>query len=63
MDRLQEALADFEKALRARPNHPDTLRSLIECYEGLNKLPPERYRETLQKVNDEMRKSLPSEVQ
>lgn len=43
MDRLQEAIVAYEQSLKARPNHMDTLRSLIECYNGLNKLPPELY--------------------
>lgn len=51
-DRLQEALAVFERALRARPNHADTLRSLIECYRGLNKLPPELYVERLAAISE-----------
>ncbi len=54
-DRLQEALAVYERALRARPFHADTLRSLIECYRGLNKLPPEQYVERLEGLDEEMR--------
>ena len=54
-DRLQEALAVYERALKARPYHPDTLRSLIECYRGLNKLPPEQYIERLDLIEQKMR--------
>ena len=56
-DRLQEALAVYEKSLKARPNHPDTLRSLIECYRGLNKIPPERYVERLDDVDQQTRQN------
>ncbi len=54
-DRLQEALAVFEQSLKSRPMHPDTLRSLIECYRGLNKIPPEQYGSRLEQVEQEMR--------
>ena len=54
-DRLQEALAVFEKALKARRNHADTLRSLIECYRGLSKQPPEQYIARLQQAEQQMR--------
>ena len=56
-DRLQEALAVYEKALKSRPNHADTLRSLIECYRGLNKIPPERYEERLASIDQEIRQN------
>lgn len=56
-DRLQEALAVYERSLRARPEHADTLRSLIECYRGLNKLPPEQYIESLKAVEQKMRQN------
>ena len=39
-DRLQEALAVYERALKSRPDHPDTLRSLIECYRRTQQNPP-----------------------
>jgi len=54
-DRLQEALAVYERGLKSRPNHADTLRSLIECYRGLNKLPPEQYVESLRVIDQQMR--------
>jgi tetratricopeptide (TPR) repeat protein len=50
-DRLQEALAVYERGLKARRDHADTLRSLIECYRGLNKLPPEQYVERLAAID------------
>lgn len=56
-DRLQEALAVYERALKARPQHADTLRSLIECYRGLSKIPPERYGESLKKIETQMRQN------
>ena len=59
-DRLQEALAVYEKSLKSRPYHPDTLRSLIECYRGLNKLPPEQYISRLNSVEEELRQNEPS---
>ena len=56
-DRLQEALAVYEKALKSRPNHADTLRSLIECYTGLAKIPPERYGELLDSIEQDSRQN------
>ena len=54
-DRLQEALAVYERSLKSRPDHADTLRSLIECYRGLNKLPPEQYINRLDMIEQQMR--------
>jgi len=54
-DRLQEALAVYERALKSRPNHADTLRSLIECYRGLAKLPPEQYISRLDSIEQQLR--------
>ncbi len=59
-DRLQEALAVYERALKSRPDHADTLRSLIECYRGLNKPPPEQYSERLAELEEEMRRNQPA---
>ena len=53
-DRLQEALAVYERSLKSRPDHADTLRSLIECYTGLAKRPPERYVERLAELQQQM---------
>jgi len=53
MDRLKEALMAYEKSLKARPNHADTLRSLIECYNGLNRLPPELYVSRLAEIEQQ----------
>ncbi len=50
---FEEALALFEQGLEARPDHMDSLKSVIECYLGLNLPPPERYVERLRKVEDE----------
>ncbi len=55
-DRLEEALAVYEKSLSARPNHPDTLRSLDECYRGLNMRTPEKYIERLRDAEAQMRR-------
>ena len=55
-DRLQEALAVYERALRSRPYHADTLRSLIECYRGLNKRPPEQYVARLDEIDASRRR-------
>jgi len=55
MDRLQEAIPVFEKGLMARPNHADTLRSVVECYQGLNKSPPEQYVARLEKIDAQKR--------
>ena len=59
-DRLEEALAVYEKSLKARPNHADTLRSLEECYRGLNMQPPEKYGKRLKKIEEQMRQGQPS---
>ena len=52
-ERLHEALAVYEKALKARPMHADTLQSLIECYTGLNKQPPEQFIERLRQIESQ----------
>ena len=52
LNRLEEALGIFEKALKSRPRHIDTLRSLIECYRGLGMEPPELYASTLAEVEE-----------
>lgn len=51
-DRLQEALAVYERSLKARPMHADTLRSLVECYRGLQKIPPEQYVARLEQITE-----------
>jgi len=43
LERWQDALAVYERSLKGRPKHVDTLRSLIECYYALNKEPPKEY--------------------
>ena len=43
LNRLNEAILSFEASIRFRPNHPDTLRSAIECYHGLGLDPPEAF--------------------
>lgn len=48
LDRTQEAIDVFEESLKARPGHADTLRSLLQCYKKLGKVPPEQYAETLE---------------
>ena len=53
MDRIQDALVLYEKGLKARPNHADTLRSLIECYRALNKNPPDEYVSRLEKIDNQ----------
>ena len=50
MDRLQEAIEAFEESLKSRPNHADTLRSLIESYRTLNIQPPDQYISRLQQI-------------
>jgi len=57
MDRLQEALAVYERSLRSRPMHLDTLQSLIECYRGLNFEPPEQYVERIVQIKEEKRQA------
>jgi tetratricopeptide (TPR) repeat protein len=56
-ERLQEALAVYEQALKARPFHADTIRSLIECYSGLNTTPPEILVARLKQIKDEMKRN------
>ncbi len=50
LNRLQEAVSVFERSLKDRPDHADTLRSVVECYEGLGLRPPERYIERLENI-------------
>jgi tetratricopeptide (TPR) repeat protein len=53
LERLQEAIAIYEKSLKERRDHPDTLRSLIECYRGLNMVAPEQYISRLKKIEEQ----------
>lgn len=50
MNRVKEALPLFEKSVKARPNHVDSLRAVIECHEALDLQPPEQYVERLAKI-------------
>ena len=43
LDRLSEAIAEFETTLATRPNHVLTLRALLECYQGSDLEPPSTY--------------------
>ena len=53
MDRIQDAIEIYELTVETRPNHADTLRSLIECYRALNKNPPEEYLSRLEKIDNQ----------
>jgi tetratricopeptide (TPR) repeat protein len=53
LNRQQEAISSFEKAIQARPDHEDTLRSLIECYRALDLEPPEQYIRRFEAIRQE----------
>lgn len=43
LNRQEEAISAFERAIKSRPDHVDSLRSVIECYRALDIQPPEQY--------------------
>jgi tetratricopeptide (TPR) repeat protein len=47
LDRLNEAIGEFERAIQARPNNVEILQSLIQCYKGSDLLPPQTYLDAL----------------
>ena len=49
LKRFKEAITSFELSLETRPDHPDTLNSVIECYQELDLDPPEKYLNRLKK--------------
>ena len=51
LDRLADAIEVYEQSLEPRPDHVDTLESLIECYQGLDKQPPAEYAARLEKLD------------
>ena len=53
LDRMEEAIKIFEEGLEARPNHADSLRSVVECYQALDKDPPEPYLERLKEIDEQ----------
>lgn len=57
LDKLEEALSLFELALKARPEHADSLRSVIECYRALNLQTPEQYIERLEQIEEEKKQA------
>jgi tetratricopeptide (TPR) repeat protein len=56
-EQFEEALALFAEGLKARPDHVDSLKSVIDCYLGLNLPPPEHYVEQLKTAEDEKSQS------
>jgi len=52
LNRLSEAILSFESSIKYRPDHPDTLQSVIECYRGLGLDPPEIYFDRLNEISN-----------
>lgn len=57
LNRLKESLSLFERSLANRPEHVDSLRSVIDCYRALNLQTPERYIERLEKIEKEKKRA------
>lgn len=62
LDRLQEAIALYERALKSRPDHVDSLSSVIDCYRALRlQVPdlqvPKRYIERLEELEQEQQQT------
>ena len=52
LNRTEEAIECFERSLKSRPKHKDSLRSLIECFRELDRTPPETYIERLNELDE-----------
>jgi len=50
MKRVHEALVEFERSLKSRPRHADTLRAVIDCYQKLNLEVPKKHLSTLEEI-------------
>lgn len=53
LEQFDEAIELYERGIKLRPNHADTLRALIECYRALNKNPPEEYVSRLEEIDNQ----------
>ena len=62
LNRLQEAIALYERVLKSRPDHADSLSSVIDCYRALRlQVPdlqvPKRYIERLEELEQEQQQT------